>query len=85
MISLVQKSADEARARNSKRVLGPHLKAAIMSDERFDFLHDIVGKTADAPVPAAAAQDAGLGDDDGDAPQPKARRGGRRKKVDPDC
>jgi hypothetical protein len=83
MISLVQKSADEARARNSKRVLGPHLKAAIMSDERFDFLHDIVSKTADAPAPAAA-QDAGLGDDD-DAPQPKARRGGRRKKVDPDC
>jgi hypothetical protein len=82
MISLVQKSAGEARARNSKRVLGPHLKAAIMSDERFDFLHDIVGKTADAPAPAT--RDGGLDDDDG-APQPKARRGGRRRKADSDC
>ena len=81
MISLVQKSADEAKTRNAKRVLGPHLKAAIMSDERFDFLHDIVSKTADAP--AAAARD-NQGDDD-DVPPPKARRGGRRRKVDPDC
>lgn len=80
MISLVQKSADEAKTRNAKRVVGPHLKAAIMSDERFDFLHDIVSKTADAP---AAARDNQVDDDD--VPAPKARRGGRRRKVDPDC
>jgi hypothetical protein len=78
MISIVGKAADEARSRSSKRVLGPHLKAAIMSDERFDFLHDIVGKTADAPAPMA--QDGGLEDED--APAPKARRAGRRRKVE---
>jgi hypothetical protein len=84
MISLVQKSANEARARNSKRVLGPHLKAAIMSNEQFDFLHDIVSKTADAPAPAAG-RDGGAAMEDEDEPAPKGRRGGRRRKAESDC
>jgi hypothetical protein len=80
MISLVQKSADEAKVRNSKRVQGPHLKAAIMSDERFDFLHDIVSKVSDAPPPAQRGGQ--LGTDD--AAETKIRRAGRRRRTDTD-
>jgi len=50
MISIVTKAASEARQRSSKRVLPTHLKQAVLADERFDFLNDIVGKIADAPT-----------------------------------
>lgn len=49
MISLVTKAAVEAKSRNSKRVNTVHLKQAIMNNEQFDFLNDIVSKVADAP------------------------------------
>ena len=74
MISIVTKAAGEARRRSSKRVLPTHLKQAVLADERFDFLNDIVGKVADAPT--AIKHDAS--DDDG--PGAKKKRGGSRKK-----
>lgn len=49
MISLVTRAAAEAKSRNSKRVGAIHLKQAIMKNEQFDFLNDIVSKVADAP------------------------------------
>jgi hypothetical protein len=49
MVSLVTRAAAEAKARNSKRVGAIHLKQAIMKNEQFDFLNDIVSKVADAP------------------------------------
>jgi hypothetical protein len=47
MVSLVTRAATEAKARNSKRVGAIHLKQAIMKNEQFDFLNDIVSKVAD--------------------------------------
>jgi hypothetical protein len=55
MISLVTKSATEAKKRGQKRVTASHLKQAVMSDEQFDFLHEIVSKVPDAPPPGTAA------------------------------
>jgi Dr1-associated corepressor len=74
MISIVTKAAGEARQRSSKRVLPTHLKQAVLADERFDFLNDIVGKVADAP--SAVKHEAS--DDDG--PGAKKKKGTSRKK-----
>jgi Dr1-associated corepressor len=86
MISLVTKSAHEAKTRGSKRVTASHLKGAIMSDEQFDFLHDIVANVADAPPPGQA-QPPGRGGDAGDSDddfggEVKKRKPGRRKKEE---
>ncbi|KAH6625718.1 DNA polymeras-like protein epsilon subunit C [Boeremia exigua] len=76
MISLVTKAAAEAKQRNSKRVGAVHLKQAIVKNEQFDFLNDIVSKVADAPEKNEAdAMD--------DGKKKKATRG-RRKKADDD-
>jgi len=74
MISLVTKAAAEAKARSSKRVTAVHLKQAVVKDEQFDFLSDIVSKIADAPAPAEK-QEGDPMDVDG-----KKRKGGGRKK-----
>ena len=76
MISLITKSAAEAKTRNSKRVLPAHLKAAVMSEEQFDFLHEIVGKVADAP---SGQQKQGFGGEESDETEGKKKRGRRRK------
>jgi hypothetical protein len=83
MISLVTKAADEARQRSSKRVLGVHLKQAVMKEESFDFLHDIVSKVQDAPSSGARASRAAEADSDEEEGK-KKRGGGRRKKKDSD-
>ncbi len=80
MISLVTKSADLARAGNSKRVTAVHLKKTIEGDEQFDFLNDIVAKVADQPD---AGQEKGKGrkkeeSESGEDEKPKKK--GRRKK-----
>jgi hypothetical protein len=67
MISLVTKAAAEAKSRNSKRVNTVHLKQAIVNNEQFDFLGEIVSKVADAPEK----------NDDMDA------EGGKKKKAAP--
>lgn len=82
MISLITKSANEAKTRNSKRITPSHLKAAVMANEQFDFLNEIVSKVQDAPPPGG-----GIGpkiEGDGDEPEGKKRRGRRRKVESPD-
>ncbi len=44
MVALVSKSADVARAKNSKRVTAQMLKQVVESDDQWDFLRDIVKK-----------------------------------------
>lgn len=44
MVNLVSKSADIARAKNSKRVTAQMLKQVVESDDQWDFLRDIVKK-----------------------------------------
>lgn len=80
MISLVTKSAAEAKARNSKRVGAVHLKQAIANDPQFDFLTDIVAKVADAPTAADKNDDAM----DVDGGKKKKASGRRKKKTDDD-
>lgn len=77
MISLVSRAAAEAKARNAKRVGAVHLKQAIMKNEQFDFLNDIVSKVADAPEKG----DADSMDPDG---KKKKTAGRKKKKVDSD-
>jgi hypothetical protein len=77
MISLVTKSANEARERSSKRVTAAHLKQAVLKDQQFDFLSEIVSKVADAPAPRESAD----GGADGEGRKRRAG-GGRRKKKD---
>ncbi|KAI9891709.1 MAG: hypothetical protein M1814_002459 [Vezdaea aestivalis] len=80
MIAIVFGAADEAKARNSKRVTAVHLKQAIQKDQRFDFLLEKVEKVADAPAAqAAAAEHDGSGDE---GPPKKKKRAGRKKASD---
>jgi hypothetical protein len=75
MISLITKSAHEAKQRGSKRVIPAHLKAAVTADEQFDFLTDIVAKVADAPPPGQRSLDP-----DSDEPEVKKKTGRGRKR-----
>jgi len=70
MIRLITASADVAKSRNSKRVQTAHMKQAVMQDEQFDNLREIVDKVPDAPTKKAAADS-----DDEDATEgPKKRK-----------
>lgn len=73
MIRLITASASVAKSRGSKRVLTTHMKAAVMQDEQFDNLREIVDKIPDAPVKGG-----GGGDDDDDEP-PSGAAGKKRK------
>lgn len=75
MISLVTKAANEAKSRSSKRVSAAHLKQAVLQDEHFDFLNDIVNKVSDAPAPV----DRGGSPEEGEG---KKRKAGRKKRKD---
>lgn len=79
MISLALKSADEARARNSKRVTAFHLKQAVQKDEQFDFLGEIVAKVPDAPTSSGKgkkdSEDDERDDEDEDVGATPAKRG----------
>jgi hypothetical protein len=77
MISLVTKAATEAKSRNSKRVNTLHLKQAIINNEQFDFLNDIVSKVADAPEKSEDPMDV-----DGGKKKKAASR--KKKKADDD-
>ena len=76
MISLVLKAANEAKAKNAKKITAAHLKQAVLSDEQFDFLAETVAKVPDAPV--AKKED----DDEGVAMDGKRKRAPRRKKTE---
>ncbi|RPB22289.1 histone-fold-containing protein, partial [Terfezia boudieri ATCC MYA-4762] len=51
MIALCEKASQQARSRNSKRITASHLKQAVMADEQFDFLEDIMAKVPDVSLP----------------------------------
>lgn len=73
MISVITKSANEAKAVSAKRVTAAHLKQAVGKDEQFDFLQDIIQKVPDAPPPKKD-------EDSEEAGEGKKRKGGTRKR-----
>lgn len=75
MISLVTKAAHQAKAKSAKKVTAAHLKQAVLSDEQFDFLSDIMAKVPDAPAPKKEEDSEGLAD------AKKTRGAPRRKKT----
>lgn len=72
MIRLISASAGVAKQRGSKRVLSQHMKSAVMQDEQFDNLRDIVGRVPDAPAKGANGDDS---EDEESAPKKGAGRG----------
>lgn len=82
MISLVTKSADLARAGNSKRVTAVHLKKAIEADEQFDFLNDIVAKVAEGPDAGQERKRAKSEEESGSEEKPKKKGRARAKRGD---
>ncbi|KAK8252340.1 putative CBF/NF-Y family transcription factor [Phyllosticta capitalensis] len=90
MISLVTKAATEAKSRSSKRVTAVHLKQAVLKEEHFDFLNEIVNKVSDAPAAAAQTEARGGSPDDAAAAaataaaEGKRRKSGRKKRKDSD-
>ncbi|KAI2642888.1 hypothetical protein GGS21DRAFT_197099 [Xylaria nigripes] len=85
MVQLVQKSADVAKDKGSKRITAPMLKQAIDSTNEWDFLRDIVAKVTEEKEGAKSSgrpKADSESDDDGDVVEVKKRgRGGRRKKT----
>jgi Dr1-associated corepressor len=79
MISLVTKSAAQARSKSAKKVTAQHLKQVIQQDESFDFLSEIVSKVPDAP---ASKKEVKV--EDSDEGEPKKRRGRSKRKTDDD-
>lgn len=86
IISLVTKAAAEATERSSKRVTAGHLKQAVMKDQTFDFLQEIIEKAPDNPDKKGGGGQTGSDDaDEGDiGMSTKKQRGttasrGRRK------
>lgn len=87
MIRLITASSDVAKSRNSKRVQTAHMKQAVMQDDQFDNLREIVNKVPDAPPKKAAADS---DDEDGDGPKKRkkstagAGKGKKRRGSDDD-
>ena len=52
MIALCAKASEQARVRSSKRITASHLKQAILAEEQFDFLQEIMAKVPDQPLPS---------------------------------
>jgi len=90
MVSLCDKAALQARMRNSKRITAGHLKEAVLNEDQFDFLAEIIDKVPDIPLPAENQGGAGSGSGGdaedgagrGDAtPSVRRTRKPRQKKV----
>lgn len=88
MIQLISASAAQARGpaqaagsgKGPKRVLAQHMKKAILADNTFDFLEDIIKKVPDAPTKGkkdAAGSDSDEGASGG--AKPVKKRGKKRK------
>ena len=75
MVSLITKAAEEVRLRGGKRVTAGHLKQAVLKEEQFDFLAEIIAKIPDIPPPG----DNALGDATGD--EKKTRKPRRKKET----
>ncbi|KAG0636297.1 histone-fold-containing protein [Tuber brumale] len=61
MVSLCDKAALQARMRNSKRITAGHLKEAVLHEDQFDFLAEIIAKVPDIPLPSENQGGAGSG------------------------
>jgi histone H3/H4 len=85
MMQLVQKSAEVAKDKNSKRITAPMLKQAIDSTNEWDFLRDIVAKVAEEKEGAkssARTKAESESEEDPDAGEVKKKgRGGRKRKA----
>lgn len=87
MIRLITSSAMVAKSRGSKKVMAQHMKQAVMQDEQFDNLRDIVGRVPDAPSSKAVKDEDG---DDDEASGPangaatKGKKGKAKKRRDSD-
>ncbi|EEU43257.1 uncharacterized protein NECHADRAFT_95558 [Fusarium vanettenii 77-13-4] len=80
MIQLVTKSADIAKEKGGKRVTAPMLKQVVEMDEQWDFLRDIVSRVENEKEGSKAKAKQESSSDE-EMPEPKKRRGGRRKKT----
>lgn len=76
MIRLITASADAAKARGSKKVQAQHMKAAVMQDEQFDNLREIMTRVPDAPAKSSGAN----GEDDDDDVKAESKAKGKRGK-----
>lgn len=61
MVSLVTKASEEAKSRHSKRITAGHLKLAVMKEEQFDFLQDVISKAPDMPAPGEGGDAPSIG------------------------
>lgn len=73
MVSLIEESCAQARARNAKRVSPAHLKQAVLAIEHFDFLQETVEKYPD-PVAQDSGSGGGAAGEEGAAPRPRRSR-----------
>ena len=84
MIRLITASSTVAKSKGSKKVSTTHMKMAVMGDEQFDNLRDIVGKVPDAPTKKVEEDD----DEEGEGAPKKRKKstaaGGRKKRKDSD-
>ncbi|TQS32854.1 hypothetical protein Golomagni_06822 [Golovinomyces magnicellulatus] len=76
MVELVNKSADAAKEKGTKRVTAGMLKQVVESDDQWDFLRDIVSKVE----PDKEKKGKTESDSDEDGESKKKVRGGKRKK-----
>lgn len=83
MIRLITSSANVAKSRGSKKVMSQHMKAAVMQDDQFDNLRDIMAKVPDAQTSKNGAKDED-DDEEGAAPKPKGRGKGKKRRDSDD-
>ncbi|KAJ1970309.1 hypothetical protein IWQ62_000036 [Dispira parvispora] len=85
--SLIDRSCDETRARNSKRMSSAHLKRCICTYEQFDFLKDVVESVPDladdpnAPGGGNPAKSSSPGNDTGESTVSSLRGGESREST----
>ena len=84
MITMVTKAAAEARDRSSKRVTAAHLKQAVIKDQTFDFLQEIIEKVPDPTEKKGGRAGSEDVDDGGGGPAKRKRAARARKKADSD-
>lgn len=84
MIALVNKSAEVARGKNSKRVTAQMLKQVVETDDQWDFLRDIVSKVdgEDKAGKGSSSRIKAESDSDEDVDNVKKKgKGGRKKRA----
>jgi Dr1-associated corepressor len=83
MVQIVQKSAEVAKEKNSKRISAQMLKQAVDSANEWDFLQDIVAKVNEKEEKSGGkAKMESESDDEAEAAEVKKKgKGGRKKKT----